>query len=244
MTSDKSPRAPKVLDSFDDWALLSARTGSLDSSERRAVLEQLDIADDFHEANRHWSGVIGEELAVDGERPHMERYQRVCQKELERQRSGADSIDLSDLGPPPSGAPASELARGPLTFRTKLMQGLGLEGPDEAEPQTVRVEHKALTGDEAAVVLPAAAQTSTLASSLADSTLTDARAALKWPVDKYAKFCAELDAPEADTAVVCASYSLDPARVVFVRDAWERRLAANPELQARWVELTLQYQRK
>jgi len=72
--------------------------------------------------------------------------------------------------------------------------------------------------------------------------LDRARSALDWPVEKYAKFCAELHGYPDKSELVAAQYGLRGQVVIdFVLKSWNERLEKDEALKQKWRELVAVY---
>ncbi len=72
--------------------------------------------------------------------------------------------------------------------------------------------------------------------------LQTAQSALSWPVEKYAQFCAELNAAPKRSKVICADYGIRGDLMLdHIHDVWKKRFAADEQLHVKWAELVAQF---
>ncbi len=76
------------------------------------------------------------------------------------------------------------------------------------------------------------------------SAVKAANAALGWPVEKFARFCAEIDEDPTRHELIAAQYGLRGEAVEFVREGWQERLGADVSLRERWSSLVAQYRQQ
>ena len=234
MSAGESRTRPDVEHDFEAWAAVSARLLKRSADERAAVLTDLALASVWAGADAHWRRCIADDVAADrDERPA--RYSAVCAEEMLRRRREA--------GEPPPGQ-ASNRRAAAADFRHAAMYGASERDGPLAPPRRPSDERGSFVDDLAppghTPLPPMPNQERTAGSDLAtarhDALL--AAQAVSWPVERYARYRAELEAFPDKTDLVCANYGLAPAVArAFVADAWVRRLDADPALRERFERL-------
>ncbi len=264
MTKRAVAEPPQILESFDDWAVLSTRVGKCSPQQKAKTLDELGVSSDWFKADTKWGSLIAAGISS-GDRRFLERYRLVCKKELERQASGEAEIDLTDLGPAPSVSENDESVAQPVKdFRHRLVLapdrkssesevGAGEEKTTENSRSSVNQEPRVITekanfvrelvpvGITPIQPIPGQEMTASAQALPLHESLTNSQKALQWTLEKYARFCAELTAEPEERELICANYGIQENLVSLVHSAWKLRFKQNDDLHAQWNKLIAEY---
>ncbi|MCC6525084.1 MAG: hypothetical protein IT373_20685 [Polyangiaceae bacterium] len=216
---------------FDAWARLSAELGGLDAAERARRLGGAAAARSFAAAEALWGRRIAAEIHA-GPSALAARYAAHCAAALES--AAAPAV------PQPSGEAAASLA--PRT----LQRARGPEDPS-AELEHAPTQRKRRTATPHAPVPSSAPPelSRTGSGGAALEAMRDsielAEAALRWPVEQYARLQAELAHRRDEQEVVVAVHGLDTRARRHVEEVWRRRLDGDPELATQYRRLFVYY---
>ncbi len=243
---------PDVVNDFDVWAMVSARLLKRSAQEKQTILEQLLLDRAWDEANDHWLEVLAQDLVAD-RKDRIHRYHQLCSEELEKRpetlvsRTGDETQQDEDFR-------TELLHRIPQAVRDSEIRG-GSENdpppPTVPLPKAVSEKAQALLGPNKDFVarlapadiqpkVPTSEQQITTNKGLGDATdaIRAAKSALQWPVEKYAKLCAELQLSPKRKTLIAATYGLrGQALIDYVHEGWHERLDKEEELRAEYKKL-------
>jgi len=239
---------PAVLDvkgNFEKWAYVAAKLIKRSDDERKQILRELKLEKIWKGAHDHWSAVLAQEVLLERDE-YSEKYRKICAAEMHRRRNGTDTDAPTSGGPfiavQPNERDAGGDADSEETQKIRAKVGPTAEkllrprrdfirelAPPDIEPQTLVQGQSATAAQDMRHV--------------ADM-LQTANAALDWPVEKFAKMCAELDHQAAKKALVAANYGLRGEALEVVRAGWQQRLETDAGLRSRWSDLVEFYLRE
>ncbi len=243
---DPDAGPPDVVNDFETWARVSARLLKRKPKERKQILAELELEFIWPDANERWSAVLAQEVVDERDR-RTKQYGAICAEEMKRRRSGADKKDeqpssfiksrpKSRVKPAPrrpAGEDGPPTVRRPQMVGSTVVQEPTIDFIDRLAPPDIQPE------------TPQPGQQSTAAQDMrhVTSAIQAANVALEWPIEKFAKFCAEMDHEPNRHQLIAAHYGLRDEAIEFVREGWQERLDADAELSEQWATLVAQYRR-
>lgn len=264
-------KPPDVLGSFGAWATVAARLLKRSRADKQRILDELDVWHVWQDANERWSAVLARDVTAERQN-HIEHYRRVCAEEMKR-RGAPRQVSAMPATTQPLDLRAVQAAMrkgaGSGTpypdddFRRGLMSPRPAPPTDESAGPASPVPAPEIPAAAVELLGPPESFRSGLAPAdirpqapqpgqqgTADMPLTEtvnilraAKAALGWPVEQYAKLCAELETDPDKLELTAARYGLRGAMVVdFVQRGWQKRFADDAALAARWKEAKGAYQ--
>lgn len=249
---------PDVVNDFDTWANVSARLTERSDEEHARILGELGIAEVWDNADAAWSKALAGEI-LDMRFDRVQQYGAICARELAA-RSREDDVTtqrdfrhratFGDREDEPSstrqvrqigGTPFSDdpLDREPtrklrsaelkahLETITEVSRGVWPTGDNGVADDAQSEQAKTQTRDSSAAL---------------HEQVEAALAAADWPIERYARYRAELTAGLEAEAKVNARHGL-PSEVAqrHVATAWRARLSADAELDDKVEALVAEY---
>ncbi len=244
---------PDVENDFEAWATVAAKLLKRSPVEQRRILTELELVYLWPQANDQWSAVLAQDF-VDERDTRSRRYCVICAEEMKRRRVGPDKADGDDRprrfiqpnpkadkartrskptraecedGPPTEKKPPKMI--GPVASQEPTIGFIDRLAPKDIQPQT-----------------PRPGQESTAAQDMRNvaSAVQAANEALCWPLEKFAKFCAEIDHEPERIQLIAAHYGIRGEAIEFVREGWQERLDSEPDLREQWSRLVARHRQQ
>jgi hypothetical protein len=241
---------------FERWAEISARLRRVAPADRARWLASEGVHD-WETANRLWCQRIINDIAT-GDLERAMRYSDVCSREgtspieLPAEASTVDASRVVPIAPIAESAPVAHaiasaaVGAAPQDFRAEVMFEARTPVADPALAAAATDEENfrarmAPPGPLPAAPIPGQAATETAVDLAA---LRTAQTAVAWPIDTYAKLCAELDIDGDRIELVCAHYGITASVLGPVHALWTRRLQANPAQHHAWYDAMQRYRQQ
>jgi hypothetical protein len=261
---------PDVLGSFGAWAAVSARLLKRPRAHKERILDELGIRHVWPDASERWSAALAGDVAAE-RLDRLEQYRRLCAEEMKRRGAPRPApampattqpLDLREARAALGGGAGARSPYPEADFRSRLMsprpappaeEAAAPAVPAPAGPVRAAIElvgppesfRAALAPADIQPRAPQPGQKATGDMPMAETVnvLRAAKAALDWPVERYARLCAELEADPGKRELTAARHGLRGEMVVdFVQRGWQKRFAADPALAARCKEMVAAYQ--
>ncbi len=171
-------------------------------------------------------------------------------KPRRRGKTGSQSQPVAATGPTDSDPSQSTRAESAANdFRYQALYGEKLDDSEPEPAPTRSASSPAPARDFPSALIPEGpapepphegqVATASLVSKTGRKALRSAVSALAWPVDKYARFCAALEARPQARGDTCVEFGVsdDPWILEFINNGWQERISASEELAAEFNQL-------
>lgn len=233
---------------FEAYCVTSASLRDRGEAERHAILIQLNLDASWSAIESRWAHVLLDDIAR-GDLERVMRYGDACALERSRRQNGQDRhrelLSREAKPSPPQNAgsgfsPSGTIAHDPraaaLPAGNDFRRGLYERPPSAGAPAAHTpsgaggnfIEALMPSGPAPQVATPNQAVTGT--GSFAEIAATTT-AALAWPVERYAAFCASRALRPHEHAEVARHFGVVAEAVAGVDKGWRRKLTASAALQ-------------
>jgi len=251
-----------VVNDFEAWATVSAQLYDRTEDEAQQILEGLGIAEVWDNADAGWAKAVAGDIS-ELRLERVERLGATYARELQRRPPlSSDFRHQATYGQAQQSKPAAKQIGGvPFSSDpddrepTKKMRVKDVEAhlaarglvdvakQPSAEPSKPRFTAAFALDEPVAQPKPGQSRTHTNVTAVGDA-IEAAEAALEWPVERWARYQAELAAGDEEADVVHERYGLMArASRNHVTKVWAARFSADEALAARYQALLASWRR-